>query len=429
MTLETYCDLNLLSNNVREIVISSGEEHYVPVLPQIVSLKKLGISILNDDIKCIVGVDGTSYCRDKGYLIVFPHKGLLKCPWKPIIDATRLKNMLFHLGVLEEGGSEIIFNPLLYPTCIPFLNTLFCIEAFSGKRIESSLVEKKFDEITIDGRWIAYLSDKKLFIRSTKIRELSFFIELRGSPKTYYDEVNGNYVIQCGNSVILVNQFRGLLYIDVEEETYIGSSLEGANAMFLNPYYVYESYVEGVLETNVPWIVFQEPINVSLVNPLRKNMVLDKGFGLEKGLYSLVLTDKFNLGFIHSVLLGLLLRISGINDIVFTGKLVAYNKFLARIYPYKLLIGDYIVEEDGIVFSLFNPRKDSSVMEYYSVFPFREIRVFNSRRIRGYTPVLLKPNIARIVFGPWEIAIVKTVFEKIPVKSLKYMMFLRGGVS
>ncbi len=421
-----YCDLNIVNlRSEDEIVLDNSEIDSVPALPQILQLTRSKLSMENDEVSCIIGVGGVKYCKDDGVNTVYSKKGILMCAWKPCISLTGLENFLTKQGVLEEKKTLAIFNPLFSSTCIPYDNTLLCMEAFSARRLETDITEKQFSEIVFTSNWRLRIDRGELLLSSP----IGTFYRINtGYMSTFYDGINNVYIMKNDSVDIAVNKRHNVIYVNTMDDLILEGNLKSYQLAFLNPYYVATMFIDNnaFVKSNVGWLLIEEPHVLGIVNPRNKIIEIGKNIVLEKGEYMLLPMDGKNYGFVHNCYLSSI--INGSNYIILEKSFVAYNKYLIRMYPSKALVGDLVFDVDKIVFTIFNPHENATLIEYYAVFPFEKITIRNAWFPEGYEPVYVKPNLARITLRPWEVALVSIVFRKIPIRTLKYMLFIRGSM-
>ncbi|MCX8198811.1 MAG: hypothetical protein N3E36_02130 [Sulfolobales archaeon] len=413
--------LNILPRKEARISIDQELAKKIALLPQIATLSRVKLEYsgspmsLRDPAGYVIKL-GCGECM--WYAISAQDVGI---SWKPYVDFRRIRNLLANMGLVKEGGGDILVNPLPMEVIAPFDGGIVKLKPFSTKTV-TNYVEREFtqNEIAVSGFKLK-LTNNGLLIYNV---DIGFTSDAAASVKRVTTIGNNLKIYMSDGSEIMLSTTYSAMHLDLVSDYSFNTRWLNAIISALTPYFIASTHLDLNEEhclTNA-LLILKNTLSIGIVNADMKKIYLHRGqMTLPPGRYFIT----YSIGQALDVLNNVLLLLSSEGALLKNCSKVVDFEELFVLFPKSILIGDYVVSEDYLGIVLFNPSNLALKTTLTSFFEFEKAVAYTARNTEGISLRLEKPNIVSLTILPRNIIVLEASFRNLGPEVVKYRSMWR----
>ncbi len=408
--------LNILPRKEAGISIDQELAKKIALLPQIAALSRVRLeySGLPMSLRDPAGYVIKLGCEECAWHAVSAQD--VGVAWKPYVDFRRIRDLLVNIGLVKEGGGDVLVNPIPVEAIVPFDYGIVKLRPFSAKTV-AKCVEREIaqDEIVVNGFKLKLINNG-LSIYNVGV---DFTSDIEASVKRVTAINDSLKIYMSDGSKIMLSTTHPAMYFDLVSDYSFSTRWLNAIISALTPYFIASTHLDLDEEhylTNA-LLVLKNTLSIGVVNIDMKRIHLYKGrMTLSSGRYFIT----YSIGQALDVLNNALLSLSSEGALLKNcSKIIDFGE-LFILFPKSILIGDYIISEDYLGMTLFNPSNLALKTTLTSFFKFEKAVAYTARNTGGASLRLEKPNVVSLTILPKNIAVLEASFKSLGLEVIKY---------
>ncbi|MEM1642786.1 MAG: hypothetical protein QXV30_02915 [Desulfurococcaceae archaeon] len=409
-------NLNILPRKEAGISIDQELAKKITLLPQIIALSRVKLEysglpmFLRDPAGYVIKLGCGEYTW---HAISVQDIGIA---WKPYVDFRKIRDLLINIGLVKEGGGDVLTNPIPAEGVIPFDCGIVKLKPFSAKTV-TNCVEREFiqGEIFVSGFKLKLINNG-LSIYNVGI---DFTSDVGASVKRITAIDDSLKICMSDGSETMLSTIYPVMYFDLVSDYSFHTRWLNAIINALTPYFIASTHLDLDEErclTNA-LLVLKNTLSIGIVNVDMKRICLYKGrITLPPGRYFIT----YSIGQALDVLNNALLLLSSEGALLRSCSKVMDFEELFTLFPKSILIGDYIISEDYLGMVLFNPSNLALKTTLTSFFKFEKAVAYTAKNNEGVSLRLEKPNIVSLTILPRNIVVLEVSFRSLGLEVIKY---------